>query len=328
MNKFYFKDIKNYLLKHSVNIISKLDRNVIFEAISTLQDANENDLTFFHNTKYLNDLNNTKARACFIEDKYTKYLNKTCIPIIVADPHLAYALVTNYILPTLQSNGIIDSTSIIDKNSALEGNVQINFNSVIKENCKIGFNSVVYENTIIGPNVIIGANTLIMGNCVISDSIIGKNCIIQSGSIIGGKGFGFTLNRKIEVKHIGNVIIGDYVDIGSNTTIDKGSLNSTIIGDYCKIDNLVQIAHNVKIGKSTIIASQSGIAGSTKIGDHCLIGGQVGIGGHLNIGNQVKIAGKSGVTKNINDNATIAGFPAQDIKKWKKSIINQYKDIK
>ncbi len=328
MNKICFKDIENYLLKYSINISSKLDKNTIFKTIATLRYADSSDLTFFHNTKYLNDLKNTKAKACFILKQDIKYLNNKCVPIIVEDPYLAYAFTTNLILPSIKSNGIIDSNSIINKNSIIKKNVQINFNSIIKENCKINNNTVIFENTIIGPNVEIGANTLIMGNCVISDSKIGKNCVIQSGSIIGGKGFGFSSRQKIEIKHIGNVIIGDYVDIGSNTTIDKGTLHSTIIGDFCRIDNLIQVAHNVEIGKHTIIAAQTGIAGSTKIGENCLIGGQAGISGHLKIGKNVTIAAKSGVTKNISDNSTIAGFPAQDIKKWKKSIVNLYKNIK
>ena len=327
MNRFFFKDIAIYLQKNSVNIISELDKNTFFENIGTLKYANKNDLTFFHNTKYLNDLQNTKGKACFIENKYTKYLNKTCVPIIVEDPYLAYALTTNFILPTTKSNGIIDVNSNIHKDSIIKNNVQINSKVTIKNNCNININSIILENTIIGPNVVIGENTLIMGNCVISDTIIGKNCVIQSGSIIGGKGFGFTPISKVEVKHVGNVIIGDNVDIGSNTTIDRGTLNSTLIGDFCRIDNLVQIAHNVTIGSNTIIAAQTGIAGSTNIGNNCIIGGQVGISGHLNIGNKVTIAAKSGVTKNIHDNSIIAGFPAQDIKKWKKSIINQYRNI-
>lgn len=124
------------------------------------------------------------------------------------------------------------------------------------------------------------------------------------------------------------MIIGNNVDIGSNCTIDKASLDSTIIEDNVRIDNLVQIAHNVSIGKNSIIAAQSGIAGSTSIGENCLIGGQVGIAGHITIGNNVTIAGKSGVTKNIDSDSIIAGFPAINIKKWKKSVINQYKGLK
>ena len=133
---------------------------------------------------------------------------------------------------------------------------------------------------------------------------------------------------KIEIMHIGNVIIGNNVDIGSCTTIDRGTINSTIINDNCRIDNLVQIAHNVQIGKDTIIAAQTGIAGSTIIGDNCIMGGQVGIAGHLIIEDNVTIAGKSGVTKNIKKNSIIAGFPAVDIKIWKKNIINQYRKTK
>ena len=145
---------------------------------------------------------------------------------------------------------------------------------------------------------------------------------------IGEKGFGFTPDNKIEIKHIGNVIVGNNVEIGSNSTIDQATIHSTTISDHVRIDNLVQIAHNVYIGKNTIIAAQTGIAGSTHVGNNCLIGGQVGIAGHLIIEDNVTIAAKSGVTKNIKKNSIIAGFPAVDIKIWKKNIINQYRKIK
>ena len=173
----------------------------------------------------------------------------------------------------------------------------------------------------------IDEGTHVMSNCNISNAIIGKNSLIQSGAVIGGKGFGFTPDTKIEIRHIGNVIIGDNVDIGSNATIDRGAIASTTIEDNVRIDNLVQIAHGVSIGKNTIIAAQCGIAGSTKIGANCLLGGQVGISGHLKIGDNVRIAAKSGVTKNIKSDSIIAGFPAIDIKKWKKLMINQLKKI-
>ena len=134
--------------------------------------------------------------------------------------------------------------------------------------------------------------------------------LLQSGAIIGGKGFGFTPKSKVEIRHIGNVVIGNFVDIGSNTTIDRATIDSTIIEDNVRIDNLVQIAHNVKIGKNSIIAAQTGIAGSTEIGNNCIMGGQVGIAGHLKIGNNVTIAAKSGVTKNIDNNAISSRFPS------------------
>ena len=155
-----------------------------------------------------------------------------------------------------------------------------------------------------------------MQNCT-----IGSDCLIKSGAVIGGTGFGFDPKSKIKINHIGNVVIGDNCNIGSNTTIDRAVFDSTIISKNSFIDNLVQIAHNVFIGEGAIIAAQSGIAGSTTIGDNVVIGGQTGISGHLTIGNNVQIAAKSGVTKNIKDNSVIAGFPAVDIKKWKISNI-------
>ena len=148
-----------------------------------------------------------------------------------------------------------------------------------------------------------------------------ENCIIKSGARIGGTGFGFEMKTKQKIKHSGNVLIGKNSSIGSNTTIDRAVFDSTSIGAFSNIDNLVQIAHNVIIGDFAVIAAQVGIAGSTQIGNYVKIGGQAGISGHLVIGDNVTIAGKSGVTKNISNNAIIAGFPAKDIKLWKKEII-------
>ena len=256
------------------------------------------------------------------------YLNNSCAPIIVEDPYLAYALVSNFAYPSNKSNGRIHDSVNISSLSTIDHNVQINANVIIKDNCKINKEVIIHENVVIGPDVNIGENSIIMPNCTLSNTTIGKNCLIQSGSVIGDKGFGFTPDEKIQIKHIGNVIIGTNVDIGSNTTIDRGTIGSTVISDNCRIDNLVQIAHNVQIGKSTIIAAQVGISGSTKIGAQCIIGGQAGFAGHLTIGNNVKVAGKSGVTKNIGDNCIIGGFPARDIKIWKKSIVKLYKKLK
>ena len=327
-NNLNFDSIKKYLETNSIKIKSTLSNNYTFKKISTLDLATSEDLTFFHNTKYLNFLKNTKAKACLIENEYISYLNKNCIPIIVDNSHLTYSLISNLLEPPVKSNGIINVNSNIDKNSILKNNVQINSFVIIKSKCTLENNVIIYDNSVIGPNVTIGENSIISSSCVISNTNIGKNCLIQSGAIIGGKGFGFATNEKIDIKHIGNVEIGNNVDIGSNTTIDRASINSTTIGDNCRIDNLVQIAHNVKIGNNCTIAAQTGISGSTILGNNCLMGGQVGIAGHLKIGDNVVIAAKSGVTKDIISNSRIAGFPARDIKLWKKSVIKQFKDIK
>ena len=323
-----FLNIKIFFESKKINIEGDIADNEIFHSIGSLNTANNSQLTFFHNLKFMNNVSLTNAKACFIKKEFVSLLPKTCKPIIVEDPYLCYALSSNLFNPKIISNKIISNNALIDPSSNIGKNVQINSNVIIKENCKIADNCIILENSVIGPNVEIYDSTLIMSNCVIRDSVIGSDCVIQSGVIIGDKGFGFTPQSKVEIRHVGNVIIGKNVDIGSNTTIDRGSIDSTIIRDNVRIDNLVQIAHNVIINENTIIASQTGISGSTEIGKNCIIGGQAGFAGHLKIGNNVKIAAKSGVTKNINDNSTVAGFPAIDINKWKKNIINQYKEIK
>jgi len=323
-----FNLLKNYLKAKSINIKTKIADDEIFQDIGSLNFSKKDYLTFYYNDKYFNFLSTTKAKGCFIKEEFSHLLPKSCLPIVVNDPFLTYAFVTNFLFPNKTSDGKISNNSNINFDTSLGNNIQIDNYVTIKENTKIGNNCIISNNVVLGPNVELGSNTIIMSNCIIFESIIGNNSVIQPGVIIGGKGFGFTPKSKVEIIHSGNVIVGDNVDIGSNTTIDRATLDSTVIGDNVRIDNLVQIAHNVRIGENSIIASQTGIAGSTIIGKNCLIGGQVGISGHLKIGNNVTIAGKSGVTKNIDSNSVVAGFPAMDIKIWKRNIINQHKNLK
>ena len=239
------------------------------------------------------------------------------MPIIVNDPYRAFALLSNLFTVNESSNGIISKLASIYKNTKLGNNIQVEPFVVIKENCIIHDDVVLESNSTIGPNVTIFNKTIIKSNSTLMHCNIGSNCIVKSGAVIGGTGFGFDLINKDRINHIGNVLINNNCNIGSNTTIDRAVLDSTIINDNCFIDNLVQIAHNVIIGKGSVVAAQSGIAGSSILGENVVIGGQAGISGHLKIGNNVKIAAKSGVTKNIKENSIVAGFPAIDIKKWK-----------
>ena len=322
MKQIKYKEIKVLLKKHSQKIISKISDDEIFLNVKTILNASDNDLSFFSNLKYLNDLKNTKAKACLIEDKYKEYLPKNCEPIIVKDPYLALALISNLKNDdTFKSNGIISKNAIINSLSNLHNNIQINPFCVIHQDTEIFENVFIGSNSSIGPNVIIKKNVVIQDNVTISNSIIMENCVIQSGARIGGTGFGFEMKTKQKINHTGNVIIGKNSSIGSNTTIDRAVFDSTIIGNFSNIDNLVQIAHNVVIGDFSVIAAQVGIAGSTQIGNNIKIGGQAGIAGHLIIGDNVTIAAKSGVTKNIPDNNVVAGFPAKDINLWKKEVI-------
>ena len=189
----------------------------------------------------------------------------------------------------------------------------------------IGDNVQIHPQSYISDNVHIGSNTIIkQGVKVLHNTVVGDFCVIHSGAIIGSDGFGFSLQNDGSFKKVpqtGNVIIKDFVDIGSNTTIDKATLGSTLISKGVKLDNLVQIAHNVIIGENTVIAAQTGIAGSAKIGNNCMIGGQVGVAGHITIGNNVKIQGQTGVTSNIKNGVSIQGTPAMTFNDYSKSYI-------
>ena len=197
--------------------------------------------------------------------------------------------------------------------------------SYIGDNVSIGNNVKIYPNAYIADNVTIGDDTILFsGAKVYHDTVIGKHCVINSGVIIGADGFGFAPDDKGEyskVPQIGNVIIEDYVDVGAATTIDRATLGSTIIRKGVKLDNQIQIAHNVEIGKNTVIAAQTGIAGSAKIGENCKIGGQVGIAGHITIGNNVKVQAQSGIGKHVNDNEVVQGSPSFTYGDWSKSYV-------
>jgi len=317
-----YKDIRELLLQNSLELESNISDEEIFLSIKTISNSSIDDLSFFTNSKYLNDLRKTNAKACLIENKFKQYLPNNCRPIVLKDPYLALALISNLFNDqNLNSNGIISENSSISSDSIIGINVQINPFTIISNNTKIHQDTYIGSNCSIGPNVIINKNVIIGDNVSLSNSIIMEHCIIKSGARIGGTGFGFEMKTKQKIHHSGNVIIGKNSSIGSNTTIDRAVFDSTTVGAFSNIDNLVQIAHNVNIGDYAIIASQVGIAGSTKIGKNVKIGGQAGISGHLFVGDNVTIAAKSGVTKNISDNKIVAGFPAKDISLWKKEVI-------
>ena len=323
MKKIKYSQIVDILNKNSIDVSSNLNGDETFDQLTSISNAKENDLCFFSNIKYLDDLKFAKAKACIINPKFSEHLPKNCIPIEVSDPYLSLAYIIEIFNKNkITSNGIISELATLDKNLKIHDNVQIDSYSCIKDDVEIFDNVIVGSNTSIGPEVILGKNSIIHNNVSISNAIISEGCEIKPGARIGFSGFGFEEKSKKKILHVGNVIIGKNTTIGSNTTIDRAVFESTIIGEHSQIDNLVQIAHNVSIGKHAIIAAQVGIAGSVSIGDNVKIGGQAGVAGHLTIGNNVTIAGKSGVTKNIQDNKIVAGFPAKDINHWKRDVIN------
>ena len=293
--------------------------------LSKIEDAKPGDITFISNPKYLVWLYKTDA-SVVIANKDLKYDHeKIKNLILVDDAYLSFNLLLNKFSQSKLSHKGIHQTSSIHKSTQLAKNVSIGQFSVVGQNCIIGQNVIIMDNVSIQDNVSIGDNCVIYSGVRIYDStVIGNDCILHSNCVIGSDGFGFAPNEKgeyIKTPQIGNVKIGDKVEIGSNSSIDRATLGSTVIGNGVKIDNLVQIAHNVTIGKNTVIAGQCGIAGSTKVGENCQIGGQVGIIGHLVIGNNVRINGQAGVFSNIKDNSIIKGTPAISERTFNRSYV-------
>mgnify|MGYP001225006938 CR=1 FL=1 len=322
MKTIKYSDIVVRLNQNLIEVKSDIKDDEEFSGINSLLNAQKEDISFFSNIKYVDNLKICKAKACLINSNYIKYLPDNCKSIIVKDPYLAFACLTElFNILTIKSNGIISEYVNLNKKCKIHENVQIDSFTNIGPNTEIFNDVIIGSNVNIGPDVVINNNSIIHNNVTISNCIIEEGCEIKPGARIGSAGFGFEEKSKKKIIHIGNVIISKGSTIGSNTTIDRAVFDSTKIGAFSQIDNLVQIAHNVEIGNHAIIAAQVGIAGSTKIGNNIKIGGQSGLAGHLNIGNNVTIAGKSGVTKNIEDNKVVAGFPAKDINEWKRDII-------
>jgi UDP-3-O-[3-hydroxymyristoyl] glucosamine N-acyltransferase len=256
------------------------------------------------------------------------FLKKKISPTLikVSNAYSAFSTLLDYYNSLKTNIKGVDSSSHISDSASYGLNCYIGAFTYIGDNVKIGNDVKIFPNVYIGDNVIIGNNTTLRpGVKIYYDCQIGNNCNIEANCVIGADGFGFSPDDSgvyKKVPQIGNVIIKDFVDIGSCTTIDRATLGSTIINNGVKLDNQIQIAHNVIIGVNTVIAAQTGIAGSTKIGSNCQIGGQVGFAGHLIIGNNVKIQGQSGVSKNISDNEVLQGTPAFDYGKFYKSYVH------
>ena len=311
--KTYFYDVlKNLNIKNK-----KYYKNLLINDIQNLNQADKNDITFFHTLKYKDLLKVTKSNFIITTSQLSYILPKSKIKLIVDNVLISVAKITEFFYPN-SLNDVFENECInIDKKKIYK-DVKFGSNVVLGDNVKIGKNSAIGHNSIIESNVRIGNNCNIGSNVIIKKSLIGNNVSILDGAIIGKKVFGFFPDKNINIRypHIGMVIIGNNVEVGCNNTIDRGSLSNTIIGNNCFLDNQVHIAHNVKIGKNCIITGQVGFAGSSTIGNNVMIGGQAGISGHLKIGNNVKIAGGSGVIKNIPDNTKVMGYPAKDIKKF------------
>jgi len=319
----FFKNNKNFLLLKDVFFlcnslkIQSPDKKVL--GVNNLKDSESTEITFLDNFNYLKEAKTTKALACIVNVKYQKYLNKNTIPIISKNPLIDFYKIVSLFYPESNNdNEKIDFISFNTLKKTFNKSISFGNNSLIEKTVKIGNNTKIGNNVLIKNGVHIGKNCLIGSNTIIENSLIGDNVVIKSGTLIGQTGFGFKFinKKKFKLPHIGRVIIENDVQIGSFCTLDRGSLGDTVIGEFSSIDNQVQIAHNVKIGNYCMVAAQAGIAGSTVIGNYVKIGGQAGISGHLKIGNNVRIGGKSGVISDIEDNNSVMGYPAKNIREF------------
>ena len=294
--------------------------------LSKIEEGEEGGLTFLSNEKYTPYIYETKASIVIVNKSF--FPEKTITPTLIKvdDAYKAFSVLLAFYNEVKNNKSGVEQPSFISENVKLGINIYVVAFAYIGNNVTIGDDVKIYPHCYVGDNSIIAAGTtLYSGVKVYSETVIGKNCKIHSGVVIGADGFGFAPDESGEytaIPQIGNVIIEDNVDIGANTTIDRATLGSTFVRKGVKLDNLIQIAHNVEVGSNTVIAAQSGIAGSTKVGKNCMFGGQVAIAGHLKIANHVKIQGKSGVTKNIKENETIKGIPAYDALNWNKSYVH------
>lgn len=296
------------------------DQAVVVSQFGKIEEATEGQISFLANPKYEEYLYTTHASIIIVNENYVLKSPIKATLIRVSDAYAAFAqLLTKYQELKTQNLRGIQSPSYIAESAKLGENHFIAAFAHIGENVSIGNNVKIFPHVVLGDNVTIGNDVVLYPGVIIyADCVLGNHITIHAGAVIGSDGFGFAPSsdgRYQKVPQLGNVIIEDNVEIGANTTIDRATIGSTVIRKGVKLDNLIQVAHNVEVGENTVIAAQTGLSGSTKVGKGVMIGGQVGTAGHLSIADGVKVAGRSGITKSISQaNSTVTGYPATDNK--------------
>lgn len=302
------------------------DASAKVNRLSKIEEGEPGSLTFLANPKYTSFIYSTRASVVIVDRSFVPEQPVTATLVRVESAYQAFAKLLEIYNQIRRDKKGVEQPSFISASATVGKDVYIGAFAYIGEQVRIGQNVKIYPHVYIGDNVTIGDNTtLFPGVKVYSDCIIGHDCTLHAGVIIGADGFGFAPNSENnyqKVAQIGNVIIHDHVEIGANTTVDRATLGSTVIHRGVKLDNLIQVAHNVEIGENTVVAAQTGIAGSTKIGKNCMIGGQVGIVGHITLADGVKIAAQSGIgTSIVNPGEILQGSPAFGIGDYKRTYV-------
>ncbi len=295
------------------------DGSVTVTNVSKIEEGKPGTLAFLANHKYENYIYSTKASIVLVNKSFIPKKEISATLIKVEDAYEAFAsLLQLYAQAKMSIKKGIEQPSYISDEASIGEDIYVGAFAYIGRKAQVGNNVKIYPQVHIGENVKIGDDCIIYaGVKIYDDCVIGDRCIIHSGAVIGADGFGFAPEKDGSYKkipQIGNVVLEDDVEIGANTTVDSGTMGSTTIRKGVKLDNLIQIAHNVEIGRNTVMASQTGVSGSTKVGENCMFGGQVGLGGHLKVGDRVMLAAQSGVAQNIKSDQTLFGSPAFDMK--------------
>lgn len=296
------------------------DAELLLHDVAALDVATREDVSFLDNPKYVAAFAATHAGACFIHPKHAEKAPEGTALLISENPYLAYALAAQHFYPEPQPTAGISDKAAVDITATIGEGTEIAAGAVIGKHVIIGAHCIISPNAVIGDGVTIGDHTRIGANTTLSHTVIGKHVLIHPNVSIGQDGFGFARSDKgaVKVPQLGRVLVEDHVEIGAGSCIDRGAGPDTVIGMGSKIDNLVQLGHNVRIGRSAIIVSQVGVSGSTEIGDGATLAGQVGVAGHLKIGRGSTVAAKAGVHSHIPDGTIYGGFPAVPIMEWRR----------
>jgi UDP-3-O-[3-hydroxymyristoyl] glucosamine N-acyltransferase len=300
--------------------------NVKVNTVAKIEEGHEGALSFLSNPKYEHFIYTTRSSVVLVNKDFKPTEKVSTTLIRVPNAYEAFASLLTLVEQSKPKKKGIHPTAVIEPSSKVGTDVYIGAYTYIGENCNVGDGCRIYPHVFIGDNSTIGKNCLVnSGVKIYHECIIGNNCTFHSGTVIGSDGFGFAPQSEGEYKkipQIGNVIIEDDVEIGANVTVDRATMGSTIIRKGVKLDNLIQIAHNVDVGENTVMAAQSGIAGSSKVGKNCMIGGQAAINGHIKLANGTKVGAQSGVLSDIKEeNMVLLGTPAIDLKKFFKSSV-------
>lgn len=313
---------------HSLEVIASVlgiesPARTLISDVAPLQNAGPDDVSFLDNRRYASFLAQTKAGAVILHPDFADKVPAGCVALAVPEPYVGWAKVAALFYPFPEAKAGRHPSAIIDPDAAIHPSVEIGPGAVISAGVEIGAGSFIGALTYVAPGVVIGKNCTIHAQVTLSHAILGDRVVIYPGARIGQDGFGFAMSKTgfYPVPQLGRVLIGDGVEIGANTTIDRGSAQDTVIGAGVHIDNLVQVGHNVKIGAYSVLVAQAGISGSTQIGQGVMIAGQAGLSGHLTIGDGARIGAQAGVIQNIAAGEEVMGTPARNVKKHFREVL-------